>query len=267
MSPRTRTPYLTSLSIHLLALVALILVRDQGEVSQATDTAPRTDARVVFLLDPGPGGGGGGGGNRQPEPPRRARAQGVDKTNMPVAPPSTFTPQPLQPVPVIETVAPLLSAVPTAASPDSAVGLIEANPATTISQGSGSNDDGAGTGSRRGAGPGPGDGIGDGMRQGTGGDVYQVGNGVTPPVLMRQVKPSYTREAMNVRMAGAAIVECVVTPDGTVTDVRIVRSLDKRYGLDEEALKAARLWRFRPATLHGKPVAVRITIELSFSIY
>jgi TonB family protein len=59
----------------------------------------------------------------------------------------------------------------------------------------------------------------------------------------------------------------VVTVDGTVTDVRIVRSLDGRLGLDEEAVKAARQWRFRPGLLNGQPVAVRITIELSFSIY
>jgi TonB family protein len=58
----------------------------------------------------------------------------------------------------------------------------------------------------------------------------------------------------------------VVTVDGTVTDVRIVRSLDGRLGLDEEAVKAARQWRFRPGLLNGQPVAVRITIELSFSI-
>jgi TonB family protein len=59
----------------------------------------------------------------------------------------------------------------------------------------------------------------------------------------------------------------VVTVDGTVTDVRIVRSLDGRLGLDEEAVKVARQWRFRPGLLNGQPVAVRITIELSFSIY
>jgi TonB family protein len=58
----------------------------------------------------------------------------------------------------------------------------------------------------------------------------------------------------------------VVTVDGTVTDVRIVRSLDGRLGLDEEAVKAARQWRFRPGLLNGQPVAVRITIELLFSI-
>ena len=35
----------------------------------------------------------------------------------------------------------------------------------------------------------------------------------------------------------------------------------------EEAVKAARQWRFRPGLFNGQPVAVRVTIELSFSIY
>jgi TonB family protein len=72
---------------------------------------------------------------------------------------------------------------------------------------------------------------------------------------------------MAARLAGVALVECVVMRDGTVDQVRVVRSLDSRFGLDEEAVKAARQWRFGPGTLDGQPVAVRLTIELSLSIY
>ena len=50
--------------------------------------------------------------------------------------------------------------------------------------------------------------------------------------------------------------------DGTVGDVSVVRSLDSTFGLDEEAMKAARQWRFRPGTRLGEPVPVIITIEL-----
>ena len=61
-------------------------------------------------------------------------------------------------------------------------------------------------------------------------------------------------------------IECVVQTDGTVGDLRVMRSLDRRFGLDEEAIAAAKRWRFRPGTLNGKPVPVVVTIELSFSV-
>jgi protein TonB len=86
-------------------------------------------------------------------------------------------------------------------------------------------------------------------------------------VPVRQVRPQYTSAAMSARLAGSVWVECVVLPDGSVGDARVVRSIDARLGLDEEALKAARQWRFRPGTLNGRAVPVRVTIELSFSIY
>ena len=54
--------------------------------------------------------------------------------------------------------------------------------------------------------------------------------------------------------------------DGTVGQVTVVRSLDPTYGLDQEALKAARQWRFVPGTRFGVPVAVLVTIELTFTL-
>jgi TonB family protein len=55
-------------------------------------------------------------------------------------------------------------------------------------------------------------------------------------------------------------------PDGTVGRVAVVRSLDSTFGLDQEAIKAAKQWRFRPGTRLGEPVSVLITIELAFTL-
>ena len=55
-------------------------------------------------------------------------------------------------------------------------------------------------------------------------------------------------------------------PDGTVGTVRVTRSLDAMFGLDQEAIAAARRWRFKPGMANGKPVAVAITIELTFTL-
>ena len=56
--------------------------------------------------------------------------------------------------------------------------------------------------------------------------------------------------------------------DGSVGDVRVTKSLDRVYGLDQEAIKAAKLWQFVPATdRDGKPVPIVVTLVLSFTIH
>ena len=89
---------------------------------------------------------------------------------------------------------------------------------------------------------------------------------MTTPVVITQVKPQYTPEAMRAKVQGLVMVECVVLPDGTVGDARIIRSLDPVFGLDEKALAAAKQWRFKPGLMNGKPVPVMVSIELTFTL-
>ena len=84
--------------------------------------------------------------------------------------------------------------------------------------------------------------------------------------MIREVKPAYTAEAMRAKVQGVVWLRCVVMPDGNVGRVEVVRSLDSTFGLDQEAVKAARQWRFVPGMRQGEPVAVRITIELTFTL-
>jgi TonB family protein len=90
-------------------------------------------------------------------------------------------------------------------------------------------------------------------------------NGVTMPKLLHEEQPQYTAEALKQKITGSVMVECVVGVDGSVQNARVVRSLDTVYGLDEEALKAARAWRFEPGTRNGTAVPVTVTIELTFT--
>ena len=53
---------------------------------------------------------------------------------------------------------------------------------------------------------------------------------------------------------------------GTIGDVKIIQSLDKVYGLDEEAIKTAKQWRFQPGRRPSQPVPVFVQIELSFTL-
>ena len=94
--------------------------------------------------------------------------------------------------------------------------------------------------------------------------AYKPGAGVSAPVPVKEVRPQYTADAKDARIQGTVVVECVVQADGTIGDVKVLKSLDA--GLDEEAIKAVKQWRFEPGTKDGKPVPVLVTLEMTFSL-
>ena len=96
--------------------------------------------------------------------------------------------------------------------------------------------------------------------------VYAPGNGVSLPILLTEVRPNYTQEAKDARIQGTVLLECVVESDGRVGEVKVSRSLDAVLGLDQEAIGAAKQWRFKPGEKDGKPVAVRVQIEIRFAL-
>jgi protein TonB len=92
------------------------------------------------------------------------------------------------------------------------------------------------------------------------------GAGVTCPRVLREVRPNYTRAAMQAKIQGSVVLKIVVRPDGSVGEVQVVKSLDSIHGLDEEATRAARQWRFAPGVRDGQPVSVQTSIELTFTL-
>lgn len=205
---------------------------------------------IVWLVEPGVGGGGGGG-NKRPEPPKKAELPGKEKITVPAIKP--------EPKPEVEEKPPEEMNIPAktlAASTVILPGVIES---TQVSASTGS---GAGSG----GGAGQGSGLGPGSGGGVSGGPYRPGNGVEIPQLISQVRPQYTAEAMRAKVQGVVLLECVVMSTGTVGTCDLVRSLDSNFGLDQEALKAARQWRFRPGTRFGEPVSVLVTIELTFTL-
>lgn len=223
---------------------------------------------MVWLDATGPGGGGGGGGNRMKDPPRPTEMPGRDATTIPAAKPRVLdssnlpTREPNAVLPLLIPVASLASA--TDALPQA--GAIGAPPSPTLSHGPGDGN-GAGTGHGPGDGSGRGPGLGDGRDGGFGGDVYRPGNDVTMPIEIRKGIPRYTTEAMRARIQGSILVECVVQPEGACTNIRVKRSaFSPAFGLDDEAIKAAADWRFRPGTRRGQAVPVIVTMEIAFAL-
>ena len=95
--------------------------------------------------------------------------------------------------------------------------------------------------------------------------VYKVGGDVTPPVLTYSVDAEFTKKAKDAKYQGVSVVSLVVDSHGMPRHVHTIRKLG--MGLDEKAIEAVRQYKFKPSTLHGKPVAVQITIEVNFHIY
>jgi protein TonB len=137
--------------------------------------------------------------------------------------------------------------------------------ASTDSQGPGIGGRG-GPGRGEGSGPGEGPGLGPGRDGGRGGEAYQIGSGVIGPRLIVETKPAYTADAMRARIQGVVTLEAIVLADGSVGRVRIIRSLDNTFGLDNEAVTAVKRWRFAPGTLAGRAVPVLVNIELAFTL-
>jgi len=233
-----------AVAIALLALFVSFLPKKVYE-----SVLPARIEDFIYKVDPGPGGGGGGG-NKSPDPPKKAE---LPKVVEPPKPTPVPEPVPVPTEPVLSLALESLKPVDIAAPGD-----LSTNPnASATSRGSGT-----GTG----AGPGRGSGLGPGSGGGFGGGVYNIGNGVVSPIPIYQPKPKYTADAMRAKVQGTVVMSAVVLADGSVTDVKITRSLDQSFGLDEEAMRTARTWKFRPGTLKGEPVAVRIQIELDFNL-
>jgi TonB family protein len=107
-----------------------------------------------------------------------------------------------------------------------------------------------------------GNGIGSGHGGGIGGGAYRVGGAVSAPREISATAPQYSEEARQANLQGTVVLWVMISPEGTVSDIRVQRSLG--LGLDEKALEAVRTWKFEPAKKDGKPVPVQVNIEVTF---
>lgn len=267
-----RAPLAVSSSLHVAALAALILVTTLGlGATTSTESAIEPEPlRLVYLATPGPGGGGGGGGLRQIVKPPKAQRKGAAHIDSPLPkrepPPPVDPPKPepeppkVDPEPLPPVQAPVVEAP---ANDRDRAGVMAPSPTTTDSRGPGENG-GVGTGSGTGIGEGQGSGIGEGEGGGTGGGPYRPGSGITPPTLVREVKPDYTEEARRRAVRGEVVMEIVVRRDGAVGDVKVLQGLG--YGLDERAVAAVKQWKFNPGTRKGTPVDVMVEVAMEFKL-
>jgi protein TonB len=82
-------------------------------------------------------------------------------------------------------------------------------------------------------------------------------------VPLSRPSPKYTPEAENAGIEGKVRLELKVNDLGQVEDAKVLQGLG--YGLDESAVETVKRWRFKPATLCGKPVTATFVVSVVFS--
>jgi TonB family protein len=82
------------------------------------------------------------------------------------------------------------------------------------------------------------------------------------PEATRKVDPAYPIELMRRNVQGTVTLHAVIRSDGSVGDVRVLRSVDDN--LDEYARAALSRWHFRPALKNGNAVDLEAVVMIPF---
>jgi TonB family protein len=91
----------------------------------------------------------------------------------------------------------------------------------------------------------------------------RVGGEIREPRKVKHVSPEYPRAARDARVQGVIILECVIAPEGHVSDIRVLRGIPL---LDKAAIDAVRQWVYTPTLLEGQPVPVIMTVTVNFRL-
>jgi protein TonB len=92
---------------------------------------------------------------------------------------------------------------------------------------------------------------------------YRQGGKVQAANLIHQVNPVYPPIARQTRVQGVVVMEAVISKDGSVESLRVVRGHPL---LLQAAIDAVKQWKYRPTMLNGEPVDVVTTITVTFTL-
>jgi TonB family protein len=96
--------------------------------------------------------------------------------------------------------------------------------------------------------------------------VRACDDGVELPQPITRAKPEYPPGAQAKHREGIVLLDGVVMADGSVGDVVVVHSLDAASGLDGEAVRAFKKWRFSSGTVAGRPTPVVVGVQIKFEV-
>jgi protein TonB len=215
-----------SLAAHAAAIAVIVVVP-----LIATDVLPRPDSAITLIIP---------GTELPPEPPRPVAPTASSATAPPAATPIPLdAPPEIAPEPVARPPADLGEVVPGAIVPGGA---------------SGTGDDGRVVGLPPPPPPPP---------PVTPREPVRIGGTITAPTKVFDVAPLYPAIARDAGVEGTVILQATTGLDGRVDDLQVLRSVPF---LDQAAMTAVRQWRYTPTRLNGQPVAVIMTVTVSFRL-
>jgi protein TonB len=91
----------------------------------------------------------------------------------------------------------------------------------------------------------------------------RVGGRIQEPRKLKAVPPVYPDAAVASRIEGVVILECLISPQGRVTEVKVLRGVPL---LEEAAVDAVRQWVYTPTLMDGVPVPVLMTVTVRFDL-
>jgi len=93
--------------------------------------------------------------------------------------------------------------------------------------------------------------------------ILRAGGRVSAPKKVVHVPPVYPPLALAAGIQGDVILEALIAEDGSVQNVKVLRSV---AFLDQAAIDAVRRWRFTASTLNDEPISVLMTVTVRFSL-
>jgi TonB family protein len=94
--------------------------------------------------------------------------------------------------------------------------------------------------------------------------VYEVGGEVKSPKLVHYVEPAFSPKSKEAYVEGTVRISTVVSKAGDPTNPQVLSGLNAEE--DRTAVEALKQWKFEPGTRNGRPVNVRVTVEINFHL-
>jgi protein TonB len=115
---------------------------------------------------------------------------------------------------------------------------------------------------------GPGDGTGGPGGNGLGDFLAENTPGLEPPIVIpsTRIHPDYPEIARKAKVVGSVLLLIVIDQEGRVGSIEVLDAPDSRFGFDLAAIEAVKRWRYRPARLGGRPVAVQASVRVEFTL-
>jgi hypothetical protein len=110
--------------------------------------------------------------------------------------------------------------------------------------------------------------------------VYKVGHDISAPKLINAVEPKLSKSVRKSRVSATAWVrlKLYVETDGSPSNIRVVGVFDQNGApitgtdnnpiykeLEDDAVEAAKHYRFEPGRKNGKPVRVDLNVAVNFN--